>query len=136
MNDDQSVLEERGALGPVSEASRFALDQTQVGRAASPSSRPSERSGAATPRKPRRRRVPPARRRPGQSEAMRRRWRDPEYRAKQRVHFERRKADPTKAWSRLGIADGHNRESAAKAWQAAEERAKVAMAALKRQGLI
>lgn len=67
---------------------------------------------------------------------MRRRWNDPEYRAKQQVHFEKRKADPTKAWSRRGIPDGMTRAEAAEAWQVAEEKAQAVMAALKRAGLV
>lgn len=67
---------------------------------------------------------------------MRRKWRDPDYRAKQQVHFDKRKADPSKGWSRLGIADGYTRASAAEAWQKAEEKAQVAMEALRRARLL
>lgn len=87
-------------------------------------------------RRPRRKRAPPAHRRPKHSEAMKRRWQDPEYRAKQEAHFAARRADPTKSWSRRGIPDGFTRETAAQAWQAAEEKAKLAMRALKKLGLV
>lgn len=84
----------------------------------------------------RRRRPPPKHRRPRQSEAMRRRWADPEYRAKQEKHFAARRADPAKAWSRKGIGDGYTRETAAAAWAEAERKAQTAMDALKRAGLV
>lgn len=63
---------------------------------------------------------------------MKRLWQDPEYRAKQEAHFAARRADPTKAWSRRGIPDGYTRETAAQAWREAEEKAKVALEALKK----
>lgn len=85
---------------------------------------------------PRRRRAPPKHRRPKQSDAMKRRWAAPEYRAKQEKHFAARRADPTKAWSRKGIPDGMTRAEATQAWQEAEEKALAAMAALKRAGLV
>lgn len=67
---------------------------------------------------------------------MRRKWQDPDYRAKQQVHFDKRRADPTKSWSRLGIGDGFTRASAAEAWQKAEKKAKATMEALRRANLL
>jgi hypothetical protein len=58
-----------------------------------------------------RRRRPPRKACPKLSEALRLKWQCPIYRAKMQAWSERRRADPTKAWSRRGIGDGATRSN-------------------------
>jgi hypothetical protein len=55
------------------------------------------------------------------SEGVKRKWQDPDYRAKMEAYYEQRRADPDKAWSRRGVPNGYTRAQAEQMW--AESRA-------------
>lgn len=57
------------------------------------------------------------------SEASRRMWQRPEYRAKMAAFYAARRADPEKRWSRRGIFDGMTREESEASWARARESA-------------
>lgn len=84
----------------------------------------------------RKRRQPTQKPRSKMSEAMKRKWQDPEFRAKQEKVFAARRADKTKAWSRLGVPDGMTRATAEAAWAEARLKARQALQALKAAGYV
>ena len=101
---------------------------------------------AAVPgqRKPRKRSTKPIKK-PAQSEAMKRRWQDPEFRARMLPQFkarmaaarerdaEDRRLNPHK-YSRLGVPDGMRKAEAMAAWAEAERKADMFIQQLKAEG--
>jgi hypothetical protein len=83
-----------------------------------------------------RRRRPPRTPKPRMSEALKRKWQEPDYRAKQAAWAAKRRADPVKSWSRRGILDGMNREQAKAHWAWARRSARETVNALIRAGVI
>jgi hypothetical protein len=75
-------------------------------------------------------------RRPAISEAMKRKWADPAYRAKQDAIFAQRRRNPVKSWSRRGVPDGMTKAEARVAWAEAHLKARAAMLHLIRNGQI
>lgn len=88
------------------------------------------------PKSRRKRRSPSPKPRSKTSETMKRKWQDPEFRAKHEKHFAARRTDPTKAWSRKGVPNGMTRATAAAAWAEAEAKARHALRALKAAGYV
>lgn len=87
--------------------------------------------------KPRRRRKAPTQKpRSKTSETMRKKWQDPEFRARQEKVFAARRADPNKSWTRRGIPDGLTRARAAPLWAEAKAKARETLEALKAAGFI
>lgn len=77
---------------------------------------------------------------PNASRAMKAFWQDPErvarWRDKHDRHMAARRADPLKAWSRMGVPDGMNREEAEAMWAHAKATAKRAMDGLRHHGYV
>jgi hypothetical protein len=55
------------------------------------------------------------------SEGVKRKWLDPDYRAKMEAYHEQRRTNPDKHWSRRGVPNGYTRAQADQMW--AESRA-------------
>ncbi len=64
------------------------------------------------------------------SQAMKLKWQQPDYRAKRAVCSERRRNEPTKAWTRRGVPNGYTREQADLMWLECRASAEASVKAL------
>jgi hypothetical protein len=71
-----------------------------------------------------------ASRRQSISRAMKLKWRDPHYREKMSAHFQRRRQDPDKTWSRKGVPNGYTRDQADQMWRECRKKAEEDVRAL------
>jgi hypothetical protein len=70
------------------------------------------------------------------SEGVKRKWQDPDYRAKMQAYYEQRRADPDKAWSRRGVPNGYTREQAELMWAESRASAERTIGALEDRGAL
>jgi hypothetical protein len=70
------------------------------------------------------------------SNSLRRKWQDPDYRAKMDAYFAKRREDPEKLWSRRGIPNGLTRAEATEMWRECNESAAQTVHALEANGTL
>jgi hypothetical protein len=70
------------------------------------------------------------------SDGVKRKWLDPDYRAKMEAYHEQRRADPDKGWSRRGVPNGYTRKQAEQMWAECRESAEKTVSALEASGAL